>query len=116
MSTASKRRGSSWELDLLRYFRAKLGMKAERLRLAGKLDEGDLAVEDVDMTYVIEAKNTARINLAQYVEEALIERDHYCDARLLRRENVMAVAIVKRRGKGIEEAYVVTTVKEFFSS
>lgn len=116
MSSASKARGSSWELQLLRYFRS-IGMPTERLRLTGKKDEGDLAVQDVGgFVYCVEAKNTARIDLARYVEEALIERDHYCEARGLDPANAMPIAIVKRRGKGVEEAYVVSTVKEFFTA
>lgn len=115
MTSASRARGSAWELALLKWFREH-GLGAERLRLTGRKDEGDLAVVDTDLTYVIEAKNVQRIALADFVDQALLERDHYSDARLLGRAKVMPLAIIKRRGHSVEDAYVVTTVAEFFTA
>lgn len=116
MTTKARRLGSSWEIALLGWFRDKAVLPAERLHLAGKNDEGDLAVQDVGLTYIVEAKNEQRIDLARYVTEAELEAGNYARARRLDRKDVMALAIVKRRGKGVEDAYVVTTVREFFGA
>ena len=97
----------------MRWFREQ-GMPTERLHLAGLHDEGDLAVTDADLTYLVEAKAERQIALSSYVNEAVIERDNYCKARGLDRSTVLPLAIVKRRSLPLEQAYVVTTVAEFF--
>lgn len=101
-------------MDLLSWFRS-IGLPAERLRLAGKLDEGDLAVQDVGLTYVVEAKNEAKLNLTGYVREAQAEADNYAKARKLRRESVMPVVIVKKRNAPISDAFVIVPAAEFFA-
>lgn len=113
---AARRRGADAELDFLKYARGTLHLPAERLRLAGKNDEGDVAVVDVGFTYVCEVKNEKSISLATYVDEALVEAQNYTKARGLRRPDVMGVAIVKRRGRPVKDWYVVTSVEEFFSA
>lgn len=114
MSSANKRRGSQWELDVLRYVRS-LGLKAERLHLAGKDDEGDVAVEDTGIVYVFECKNTARLDLAGWVEEARVEASNYAKARGLNRDDVLPVVVIKRRNHGVERAYCVTELSEFLT-
>ena len=113
-ATRNKRRGADWELRLLEWIRNE-GMKAERLRLAGKLDEGDIAIDhgDGDVT-LIEAKD-AKFEPGTFIGEAITEADNYANARKIDRDSVFPVVIVRRRGKPIEDAYVITTVKEFFA-
>lgn len=113
---AARRRGADAELDFLKYARDTLHLPAERLRLAGRNDEGDVAINDIGLTYVCEVKNEKTINLSGYVTEALTEATNYATARRLERPNVMAVAIVKRRGRPVKDWYVVTTVGEFFTT
>lgn len=108
------RKGPQFEVDLLKWFR-RIGMPTERLRLAGMNDEGDLAVQDTDMVYVVEAKNEAKINLTGYVREARVEADNYAKARGLSRQKVMPLVIVKKRNAPIAEAFVVVPLSEFFS-
>lgn len=115
VSSASRQRGAAFELDLLKWFRSKAQLPAERLRLAGKFDEGDLAVQDVGLTYVVEAKNEAKINLTGYVREALVEADNYARARGISREKVMPLVIVKKRNAPIDDAFVVVPLSEFFN-
>ena len=43
MSAKNKRKGSKYEIDVMKWLRSK-GYKTERLRLAGSKDEGDLVV------------------------------------------------------------------------
>lgn len=114
MSSANKRRGSAWELDVLRYVRS-LGLKAERLHLAGRDDEGDVAVEDVGIVYVLECKNAAKIDLAGWCGEATREAANYAKARGLKAEDVLGVVVIKRRNHGVERAYVVSELGQFLT-
>jgi len=114
VSAAGKRKGSQFECDLLRYFRETVSLPAERLHLAGQKDEGDLAVQDIGLTYLIEAKAEARMTFASYVKEARIEAAHYAFARGIDPERVFPLAVVKRAGLPIGESYVVSTLTDFF--
>ena len=116
MTTRSRRVGSDWELRLTKWFREVAKLPAERLHLAGRLDEGDVAVTDLDggIVYLIEAKAEAKINLSGYMNEVKVEVINYAKARGLNLDDVMPIAIVKRRGYPIERAYVVTELQDFF--
>lgn len=91
------------------------GLEVERLRLSGSQDEGDVVVYDEDIRYLIEAKAEAKYNLAGYVTEALRERDHYCEHRPALKDDVLPIAVIKRRGRPIGDAFIVTTLSEFFA-
>lgn len=110
---AARRKGSGWETDLLKGLRSE-GFEVERLTKAGKDDEGDLVVTDEWGKVIVEAKNEAKIDLPSYIREAMVEADNYVSKRALSRQEVTAVAIVKARGRGWKDAYVVTSVREFF--
>lgn len=115
MSNPARRKGKEWEHRLIRYFRS-LGLKAEGLREAGQKDEGDIAVVDDDgFTYLVEAKAERGIDLSGYVTQAKAEAANYEKARGLEPGTVMPIVIVKRRNHGVERAYVVTEVGEFFA-
>jgi hypothetical protein len=114
MSAAGKRKGAQFETDLLKHFRTEVGLPTERLRLAGAKDEGDLAIQDVGLVYLVEAKAEARMTLSSYVKEARLEAQHYAFARGIDPETVFPLAIVKRAGLPISESYVVTTIADFF--
>lgn len=110
MSVANKRRGATFELDLLKFFRRE-GYDAERLRLSGKHDEGDIVVRIGALPYVIEAKNVQKIDLASFVTQAQTEADNYSKARGIMRPGY--AAIIKRRKHPIEQSYVVVPLKEW---
>ena len=116
MTTRSRRIGSDWELRLTKWFREVAKLPAERLHLAGKNDEGDIAVIDFDgdIVYLVEAKAEAKINLSGYMTEVHVEVVNYAKARGLDPEHVMPIAVVKRRGYPIEKAYVVCELADFF--
>ena len=60
----NKTKGATFEVDIVKLFR-KLGHLAERLRLAGKDDEGDIAAVIAGKTYILELKNVKKIDFPQ---------------------------------------------------
>lgn len=118
MSTGprNKRKGADWEIKLLRYIR-KEGFAAERLRLAGTLDEGDISIVDPDVGYpvVIEAKAPGAgnpIRLSEWVKEADVEAENYRNARGLD-DRPLPVVVIKAPNKTVNEAYVVMRLDDF---
>jgi hypothetical protein len=95
--SAARQRGTAWETAIVNFLTSHGFPHAERRALAGALDKGDIAgVPGV----VIEAKNCKQINLAQFMDEALAERDNA--------GAVVGVAWIKRRGKAsAADGYVV---------
>ena len=86
--SASKRKGTSWESQIVDYLRGQGAPHAERRALGGAKDRGDIAgVPGV----VIEAKAAAKIELGVWLAEAEAERVN--DGADL------AVVWHKRRGK-----------------
>ncbi|MGW3336229.1 hypothetical protein ACWDCL_01945 [Streptomyces sp. NPDC001009] len=110
---ANKRKGAAWETELLGGLRS-VGEDAERLRLTGAEDEGDLVVREPGGTYlVIEAKNAA-FTPGPFLDEAERERLAFARHRDLDPLDVDSIVVVKRRGKGWRKAFVLTTVENFF--
>lgn len=105
-----KRRGKSFETDLVKWLRER-GYKAERLALAGSKDEGDVVVINDDFFVVLEAKapgQDGKTNLSGWIKEAEVEASNYAKARGIPAEKVHYLVVIKARGKGIEDAYVVS--------
>lgn len=110
---ANKRRGSQFEIDLLSYLRQR-ELSAERLRLTGRRDEGDLVFHLGGYHFVIEAKAEKTIGLAGYMTELEVEKENYSKARNLRdRYLVHGVAVVKAPRKSTGEAYAVLRLDDF---
>jgi len=104
-----KRRGATFEIQLTALFR-KFGYRAERLPLTGKHDEGDIAAVVDDTTiHVVECKAPGAgnaIDLAGWLREAETEAANYVTARRPVAD-VVPVLVIKARGKGLHDAYVV---------
>ncbi|MGW1558293.1 hypothetical protein ACWCQ1_17485 [Streptomyces sp. NPDC002144] len=110
---ANRRKGAAWETELLAGLRS-VGEDAERLRLAGAEDEGDLVVrEDDGLFTVIETKN-AKLEPGPFLDEAERERLNFAKHRGIHPDQVEAIVVVKRRGKGWRKAFVLTTVEAYF--
>ena len=108
---ANKRKGSAFEIALMKHLREE-GYDVERLRLTGAKDEGDLVVRlPSGERLVIEAKSGA-LHAAQFVREARDETQNYISHRDLTTP-VHGVAVVKARGKGVEQSYVLTTLADY---
>jgi len=112
--TKNRRAGALWETTLLDYLRS-TGHKAERLRLAGTNDEGDIALmgNDFNADVIIEAKAEKQINLASYVGEAEKEAGNYARRRGIDPADVDWCAVVKRRNHPVGKAYVVMTLDHY---
>ena len=100
---SAKAAGRSWESAIVTALIAAGWPHAERRRLAGSKDRGDVAgVPGV----VIEAKNTKAINLAAALDEATAEA--------INDNAPIAVAWIKRRGKAsAEDGYAVVSGATF---
>lgn len=112
----NKRTGAEWETRVLRYIRDK-GWKAERLRLAGRDDEGDIAINDPNLPYVLvlEAKAPGPgqpIRLSEWVREAQREAENYQKARGADKRPYAAV-VIKAPNKPVGKAYLVFPLEEF---
>jgi len=105
---ANKRKGAQWQSDIRNALRNG-HYDVEILELSGKEDEGDLVVRLGGGKYiVIEAKNEAKIDLPGYLREAETERLNFASHRPgVEDENVQGIVVVKARGKGVLDAYVV---------
>lgn len=106
-------KGGRYERELLDYLREK-GHDAERLRLTGTKDEGDLLLRlSLDRRIVIEAKNRKQMNLAGWLEEASAEAYNYADHRRIDLDLVNYAVIHKRKGKGVQFSYVTLPLHEY---
>ena len=108
-----KRRGKKFETDLVAWLRSR-GYDAERLALAGSLDEGDVVVRHGSgagaLYDVIECKSPGAgnaIDLSGWLKEAETEALNFAKARGLNPDQVNPVVAIKARGKSIADAYFV---------
>ena len=102
---SAKKAGTSWESAIVAALVRAGWPYAERRRLSGAADKGDIAgVPGV----CIEAKNTNRLELAAALDEATTERDNAAA--------VYGVAWIKRKGRAsAEDGYVVMDGAQFLS-
>jgi Holliday junction resolvase len=107
----NKAKGAAFEIDVMKWFRGR-GVLAERLRLAGKDDEGDLVCVVSGQTYILELKNTARLDLPEFWRQAEVEALNYAKARGIG-EVPLHYVVVKRRNAGIDKAWVVQDLTQW---
>lgn len=102
--------GKAYERELMVYLREQ-DYDVERLRLAGKEDEGDLLLRE-RRQYVLEAKRTKTLDLSGWIKEAELEATNYQKHRGgIARPGF--VVVHKARGKGVGKSYVTTTLDEW---
>ena len=107
----NKAKGAAFEIDVMKWFRG-FGVLAERLRLAGKDDEGDLVCVISGKTYILELKNRATLSLPEFWREAQVEALNYSKARGLG-EVPLSYVIVKRRNASIDQAWVIQDLAQW---
>jgi Holliday junction resolvase len=106
----NKQKGAAFEIDAMKWFR-KMGVLAERLRLSGKEDEGDLVVMVAGETYIFELKNTKTLNLKEFWDEAQTEATNYAKHRGVDRP--FSYVLFKRRNAGIDKAWVIQDLTQW---
>jgi Holliday junction resolvase len=107
----NKLKGAAFEIDVMKWLRS-MGQVADRLRLAGKDDEGDLVCVVAGQTYILELKNTARLNLPEFWRQAEVEALNYAKARGIG-EVPLHYVVVKRRNSGIDKAWVIQDLAQW---
>lgn len=113
MATAAQRRGATWERDTRDKLR-ELGWDYEQLRQTGTNDEGDGVIRLGKGKYlVIEAKNTARMDISGHVNEAVAEAENFQKHRGKSVKSALGVVFQKRRNHGFGKAYAVMQVEDF---
>ncbi len=112
----NRRAGARWQSESRDGLRA-YGMDIERLVLTGTQDEGDNVIRrppiHVPEFLVLENKAGA-LHPAQHVREAELEAAHFAYHRGLDLRAVSGMVLAKRRGAGLLDAYVLTTVRTLF--
>jgi hypothetical protein len=107
----NKAKGAAFEIDVMKWLRS-MGQVADRLRLAGKDDEGDLVCVVAGQTYILELKNTARLNLPEFWRQAEVEALNYAKARGIG-EVPLHYVVVKRRNSSIDKAWVIQDLAQW---
>jgi len=93
MTAYHRQKGSSFERLVADYFKVNGFPSADRRVKSGRKDRGDIGGVGIhDQWLVFEAKNTAKINLGTWANEAETER--------VNDEALAGVIIHKRHGKG----------------
>lgn len=111
MANKNGRKGSLFETTVLKWLRSK-NVTAERLTKAGAKDEGDIVVTANGKTYILELKATKALKLPEFWNEAVIEAQHYAEARSIS-EVPPSYVIIKRRMAGIDKAWVVEDFEQW---
>jgi Holliday junction resolvase len=106
----NKQKGAAFEIDVMKWFR-KMGVLAERLRLSGKEDEGDLVVMIGGETYIFELKNTKTLDLKTFWNEAQVEAENYAKHRGINKP--LSFVLFKRRNAPIEQTWVIQDLKQW---
>ena len=106
----NRRKGADFELDVVKWFRS-LKFKAERLRLSGKEDEGDVVVVVAGQTFLFECKNTAKLELDNFWNQIEVEAKNYAKAR--KTKVPLHYVLWKRKRKGINQTWVIQSLEQW---
>ncbi len=107
MANPNKAKGTAFETAIVNYLNEGHPVGASRLPLSGPVDKGDIVVHSGPTSRVstIQAKAVKAIDLAGFVDDA--------NKQSAAAGTWMGVAVVKRRGKNIKDAYVVMDLETF---
>jgi Holliday junction resolvase len=102
--SASRRKGTSFETEVVRYLNEHGHPYAERRALYGGEDRGDVTGIPGLM---IECKAVREVELAKFMDEVEVQtKNAHAD---------LGVAVVKRRMRPVKDAYVVMSFEQFVS-
>ena len=107
MVNKSKARGTSFETAVVNYLIDHGFPYTRRLALAGGADKGDLSLGDrpAGGPITLECKDHAKIDLAGFIGELEDECNN--------NGHEYGIVVIKRRGKNVSQAYVVTTLERW---
>lgn len=107
MSAANKAKGSLFERQVEDYINSQ-GLHARRLPRAGSKDIGDVAVTlGNGHVLVLELKNVAVSQMAEFLRQAAVEAQHYDDKYTVQ---TYGLVVSKARQKPVGEARVTLTL------
>lgn len=101
MTSANAAKGKRWELAFRKFLALTFGRLVRHPHQEGFIDVGDLHLSP----FALQLKDEARHNFASYVRDA--------EKQAAAAEELFGVAVVKQRGKGAEDAYVVMSGRTF---
>lgn len=105
--------GKAWERTIRDEGRD-LSIDVEHIRDTGTLDQGDLVYRIGGHFHVVEAKNTAKLELTPFLRESENEAVNFAVARKLDPALVHPVVFYKRRGFAhLEDGVAVMTVRNY---
>lgn len=104
---SAKKAGTQMETLVAGYLARHVDDRIERRRLAGSKDRGDIAgLRHMGQRIAVEVKNTSRINLGAWAQEAEIARGNS--------DSVAGIVVHKRHGKGqAADQWVTLTLADF---
>lgn len=108
----NKANGTRWESDLVKHFREEWGIEADRLRLSGSTDEGDIVLRLPDgQEVIVEAKAGVNIRPKEWHREAEKEAANYASHR---KEGSAppALVVMKKHNFNINQAYALISLKD----
>ena len=109
-TVASPRKiGTAWETAVVTYLNREGFRSVERRALHGSRDIGDLTGLP---GLLIGCKNERTIRLSTYMDELQVQRANLADSNGVRGP-IFPLEVVKRRGAGVDRAYVVCELREF---
>lgn len=106
---SARQAGTKFETDIARYLNENVDDRIERRTLGGNKDRGDIAgLRHMGQRIVIEAKNTSRINLGTWINEA--------HTAMGNDDAGVGLIVHKRHGKGQPgDQWVTTTVDDLIA-
>lgn len=111
----NKANGTRWESDLVKHFREEWGVEADRLRLSGSTDEGDiiLRLPDIegDRKVIVEAKSGVNIRPKEWHREAEKEAANYAAHRKAA-DIPPSIVVMKKHNFATNQAYVLLSLKD----
>lgn len=109
----NRRDGAAFESAVVNYLRDR-GLEAERLRLSGKQDEGDVTLRDkVGVAAVLELKAGKNLSVRRwYDDEAVPEAQNFANRRSMI-EPPMPVLVMKSHNKSIGKALVTISLEHY---
>ncbi|MFC4336002.1 hypothetical protein [Salininema proteolyticum] len=108
----NKRNGQRWQTALRDGLRG-AGLDVERLVQTGTDDEGDLVIRLDDGRFIVIEAKAGVMHAADFVDQTRREASNFARHRALPHSAVDGIAVVKRRQKAWEEAYVLTTLRDY---